>query len=309
MMVEYWAAVDTYRSGFDLSRDIFDDAGYEKELVARVDDETARVTESLEQFAALQDLLQEHLDAEARSFRNRDLESYTLDFGVVLQDLRQLTELLVVLDNSSSVFNTLERAIQLSIDSTDEIHHIVYLILLIQGREESLVPEGIWGAVDEIWTTGTSVLAEHTGELFQEEWDQAHAALAERDFQTARSSFEEIPRLAALDLSVVSLWAGRLRPGVDGQLDEDDLGIIDFWMSRANETVFRSMTAEPYIQYMAISETLDALDSEFAAMVTVEEAPPIRLGYQNSREETQGLLDSWGGKARGASKCPPGMDP
>jgi len=290
---EYWAAVETYRSGFDLSKDIFDDFGYDSAFITRVDSVTDRLAQTLDRFAEMESFIGSHRTEENSAYRKSDLGGYTESFNLVYEDLRELSELMIILDASSGDYDQLENDIRTSVGDEKEIHHLIYLTLLIQGRDDSDFQEGIFGALEEIWIAGITELTEHTGELFKETQDTALTALRSGQLSLAETALPEVTEAAVFDLRAASLWTGRLRPESDGSLGASDRAITDLWISRSNDVRYKSLISRSYLDYITEFENLEQLADAAVAISEASQGEPVRIGYQEQRTETLAHIDTW----------------
>jgi len=155
----YWEAVEIYKSGFDLSRDIFDGAEYGEIVVDLVDTRTAELNQLVETFALLETPLGEHIAAETESFSSEPLYlDYLPPFETLLDDITKLNEVVRGVQNLAKFYLDFEESIRLSQEDEKEVHHLIYLALIISGRPDSPVEEGIVGVVETLWRDNLTAL-------------------------------------------------------------------------------------------------------------------------------------------------------
>ncbi|MBI9102345.1 MAG: hypothetical protein JEY99_08020 [Spirochaetales bacterium] len=289
----YWEAVEIYRSGFDLSKDIFDDFGYEPAFISRVDTNTNKMNTTLDRFAEMKSFIDTHRDAENTAFREGDLTGYTESFNLVYDDLRELSELMVLLDVGVENYDQLELDIRTARGDEKEIHHLIYLTLLLHGRDDLNVQEGIFGALEEVWNEGMTELTEHTGELFRVAQETAFTALRTGELRLAEEALPAIPEAAVFEQRAISLWTGRLRPGTDGSLNEGDKAIADRWIIRSNDVRYKSLVSRSYLDYITGYENIDQIIQASGRISDVAQGLPLRSRYQEQNIDTLRQIETW----------------
>lgn len=281
----YWEAVLTYLGGFDLSRDIFDDAGYGDLVIERVDSRTSEVQQLLDRFARLEQLLHQHRTSEEEVFNasvGREAAAYTAVFQPLLGDITLLSEILLALDEAARFFLNYEESIRLSRGDEKEIHHLIYLALLISGRPDSEVDEGIAGAVERIWRETLTNLNDHTESLLAESFTAGQRRYDEENFAASRAAFREAEEYSVIHQRSLGAWAGRLRIGPTGILPERDRAVLALQLPREATARLQGTAAGEYQFLMDRREVFDTISQGRQEMTLTEEGRNLRASHWRS---------------------------
>ncbi len=290
---QIWESILTYRTGFDLSLDIFQSMGHDSRFLELVALEKDKVNLFLDRFNEMNTLLETHRNDETEAFNTGNSELYGPAFNLLYKDFRELSEILMVMESSADIFNRLEEEIRLSRGDEKEVHHLIYLELLISGRDDSEIREGIYGAIDRLWNQAVAELTEHTEKLILAGEAAAGEAVDAGEWDSAVSEYSRVIDLAVLDRKAVSLWGGRLRPDSDGGVTSGDLALADIWLARGNSTKYKSLSAESRLDYIALRQRLEQLNSRAGEISESVQGQPVRDEYIFEGQEIAAQKARW----------------
>ncbi|MBN2050313.1 MAG: hypothetical protein JW760_07715 [Spirochaetales bacterium] len=174
---QYNEALGVYASGFDLSRDIFDDENYGNILVSQVDRLTEELNAAVSAVLRADDSLKTSLTAMTASLE--DQRPFRADLAALVSQAVELMDLHSAFRVLAEEFLTLEADIRSTRLDEKQIHHLIFLNRLIEGRTDMETSEGIRYTLEKIWIRD---LAQAENLLLTE---------TELAFQAVRDAYEE----------------------------------------------------------------------------------------------------------------------
>ncbi|MBI9108227.1 MAG: hypothetical protein JEZ04_15865 [Spirochaetales bacterium] len=193
---EWEAAILTYMEGFDLSRDIFKDSGYGNidvdEVFARagkVDELSREIVEIYPDFINKADLAEE-------AFRKRNAAGFIEAIEQIYPDLKRAAEVREELKDASDYFLTKEESLRNSRRDDKQIHYLIYLDRLLNGRTTVDEKEGITGAVHLFWNDFYRKMEADSTKFAEELFFAANQHYTEGDLEAAADGFRDVVLMA-----------------------------------------------------------------------------------------------------------------
>ena len=175
---EYDAAVEIYMEGFDLSRDIFLDADYGNIAVNEIAGRAELMDSLCRDFLALYSDFNSGAEAVAEAFSARDAGLFQERILAMREYFNQNSEIRKELKDAADYFLLQEEALRTNRGDDKQIHYLIYLDRLLNGRTNSESREGITGAIDILWDSLYRPLENnsvaYTRELYETALKQYH---------------------------------------------------------------------------------------------------------------------------------------
>ncbi len=199
-------AVDTYMSGFDLSRDIFNDAGYGNIIMNDVYEHTNEMDELSREFLTIYTELNSSLGNETTVFDRRDLEAYPRTTAPILENLTRSIEIKRLLDELAAYYLEQEENIRISRGDEKQVHYLVYMNRLLKGRTDAQSPEGIAGAVNVKNAEVAETIRSHAVLLVEEAYTDALSHYSAGRYEQAGAGFSTVLTLAEGVVQTFAVW-------------------------------------------------------------------------------------------------------
>ena len=279
----YYEAIGVYTTGFDLSRDIFEDEGYGNIIEAIVQRLVDILQESVSQTlvigggldASVEELLlavQQNEPAEAA------LEKF-LERAAGINDRREL------LDRLAEEFLGTEADIRAQRADEKQVYYLVFMDRLLEGRSDTGSPEGILYSLEQVWTDRMTRTETALWEKLEQLYKEAGTAYASADFDTLGDSAENLRRYADLCARMVSSWSRGVY--ADGTLELSSFAgnIVEEKLPLFRAALLFRETAEGFSALADLKKTtLELLDdlSEVESIEAVEELMGSLVGVEAS---------------------------
>ena len=193
---QYSDAVETYMTGFDLSRVIFEDGGYGNIIVndvfSRADDMNNDSLAFLELYPSLL-----NRRAEINTvFSGRELDDYISGVSGSYDELSQAAEIRERLKDAADYFIVQENNIRTTRGDDKQIHYLIYMDRLLNGRTTVEELEGITGVIDLIWNEVFGIIRDNSLSYVEELFAEGISEYEAGRFDSAESVFENVLRIA-----------------------------------------------------------------------------------------------------------------
>ena len=305
---EYRGAVEKYTEGFNLSRDIFEDAGYGLLAVEQADRQTESLRVLINQFYELIVSLQQHRDQEARAYSTALGSSgtaYAESFTPLIADISEMSALLTALQETSRFYLNYEESLRLARGDGKEVHHLIYLALLISGRPGIPGGEGIFGTLGRLWTATLTDLEEHTETLLARRYQSGLDGYGQNQSGQARLLLQECRQLIGLNQQTLDAWSqppAVLRGGTAGE--EDFLAVL---ADREEVNRLRDVSAEDFLLMIDQGIARDDIHRRAEAVETYQQGQEIRRELREAGALLRDRRDWWTETEAGllASSAPP----
>ena len=218
---EYDGAIRTYMTGFDLSRDIFNDAGYGNIVVNDVYSRADRMTEDTEEFLGLYPQLVQGSANINSSFSDRALNGFISDSEALYPMLDQAAALRESLKDYADYFLIQEDSIRKTQGDDKQVHYLVYLDRLLNGRTTVEEREGITGVIEIFWNEVFDEAESNSVKLGAELFDEAYGNYSTGNLGTADAGFSNTITAAESSLNTIEL--GRTRSEGDAAVFREGL--------------------------------------------------------------------------------------
>ncbi len=295
---EYAAAVQTYETGFDLSRDIFNDGGYGNIVVNDVFSRADEMSSLSEEFISLFPKLSEESSAVSASFTGRKLEDYISNTAAIMPDLQRAAEIRELLKDIADYFIVQENLIRTASGEDKQIHYLIYMDRLINGRTTVDEPEGISGAVELFWNGIYNGIADSSVQFAEELFNKAAGLYEDGNYSGAESAFAAFTIAARSGINALRFGTEYLES--DSQFQRDGLYLSDkqklesnlYYLEQCSTVaeVFKTIIEKRQV-IASLSAQIDALDPAESDYYTVQKFLKDRISTENS--EISGLAELW----------------
>ncbi|HAK45914.1 MAG TPA: hypothetical protein DCO79_08360, partial [Spirochaeta sp.] len=222
---EYSAAVETYITGFDLSRIIFRDAGYGNIVVNDVFSRADEMNEESQEFLELYKAMQSRNAVLNSSFELRKIDDYVSAVAESYQEFERTAELRESLKDTADYFIVQEDNIRTSAGEDKQIHYLIYMDRLLNGRTTIEEREGITGAIELYWNGLFNQLVENSFTFTEELFSEGFNSYSGGNYDAAAASFTNVLQVA--EQSVQTYDFGERYFESDSQFTRDGLFSIN----------------------------------------------------------------------------------
>ncbi len=299
---DYRGAVEKYTEGFTLSRDIFEDAGYGLLAVEQADRQTEALRILIDRFYQLRDTLAEH--------RAQELETYTAAlaapgiayndaFSPVLGDAAELSALLTDLQDAARFYLDYEESLRQSRGDGKEVHHLIYLALLISGRPGIPGGEGIFGTLGRLWTDTVADLDDHAETLLAQRYQSGLQEYDLEQLDQARALLQESRDWADLNLEALAAWEEPPAVLRGGKAGEE--AFLTTLAERERMNRLRHVSAGDFILMIDHSLALEDLILLTEALETYLQGQAVRTELSQKREALEERRAWWADASAGLS--------
>ncbi len=204
----YYEAIGVYATGFDLSRDIFEDENYGNIIESMVN----RLVSTLQ--STVSDIVAEgggftslSQDLIATVKDDTPLENLLTGFQSRAADMSERRETLVRL---AKEFIDTEADIRRQGPDEKQVYYLVFLNRLLEGRTDTEVPEGIIYAVERAWTERMQEVETALWDKLREVYRETDEAYTSGNYPEMRKSAEALAYYASSFAEFMPAWTDSL---------------------------------------------------------------------------------------------------
>ncbi len=201
MNKEYAAAAETYMEGFDLSRDIFRDAGYGNIVVNDIFSRTDRMNELALEFIELYPGLVEMQDIIQTMFILGNPDEYISEINKLMPEMQKAGEIREELKDLADYFIVQEGIIRNTAGDEKQVHYLIYMDRLLNGRTTVDESEGITGSIEIYWNSLFNLVAKNSMQLSEDLFTGAYSRYKDGDYNTAETAFGNASRISENSIS------------------------------------------------------------------------------------------------------------
>ncbi len=199
---EYSAAIQVYLTGSDLSKDMYQEAGYGNVLSNQVDRAWEDLKVSSNLFAQAETKLKALPTSGTALLASANVSTGAID--TVLASLRDLATWRQRAWTDGRVFK-LQNGFLIK-NGRQQDFYLDYSTRFVEGPPKSKTPEGIVGAFDRLWAEVLDPLLAQSRTGVEAKYLQAKTALDQGRYTEASSAFESLRIQARQGLDLVTLW-------------------------------------------------------------------------------------------------------
>jgi hypothetical protein len=207
---EYAAAAENYMAGFDLSRDIFKDAGYGNIVVNDIFREADQMEALTREFIALYPEIAAQFEKINKSFNDRNIGDYIIDVDAVYPGLLRAAEIREALKDTADYFIVQENGIRTGSGNDGQVHYLIYMDRLLNGRTTVDELEGITGAIEIFWNLLYKQIASDSVVFAEELFNTAYEQYKNGNYETSINSFGDVTISAESSLVALNFGVGFL---------------------------------------------------------------------------------------------------
>ena len=203
---EFYKAMTTYTTGFDLAKGLFDDLELGEDIENRVEEYKVSILGITEDIQNDESLL-----SEATTFINTvseesditqlssSVNNYVIQMENLFNNYHKLRDIAVSMEelaNSLKEQNNLE----------DDIYHMQFVYVLTRGRVSSNQDEGITGAIDIMWKEWSDELQNRLVKIITSEYSNSKNLLDNLEFESASETFIKMRDFAENGNKTIAIW-------------------------------------------------------------------------------------------------------
>ena len=188
---EYDAAVKTYEEGFDLSRDIFLDSGYGNVIVNEINLRAEDMAELSAEFNELYPRMLEQTETLNESFSEGNMTEYISGLEAFYPNLSRSAEIREALKDTADYFIVQESNLRRNSGNDKQVHYLIYLDRLLNGRTSFEELEGITGSIELYWNSVFERIAKSNNSFSADLFAKAVEEFEQGDFEAAGVSFAD----------------------------------------------------------------------------------------------------------------------
>lgn len=290
---DYPAAVATYAEGFDLSREIFEEYGYDELLVEAALEGAAGMAAALEEAMAVQAGVSAFLEQEEQLYGGVEAEELFRFYGSNRSRFAELAEYRKRLHEYARSFLEQERRIRQASDTKREVHYLVYLNKLLAGRESVAWSEGILHAMDSVWQDGFRQVSAHAEDILDRLFTEAREAYRSGDSAAAGEGFRRLEPLAVEYAQLLALWSSQLYAAPGLRLTGPGAEEKDAFLALSVDNAVKGELASAYLTLLDRQEAADGLQSREESFTGLEEGRRLRGDIQEYRRFLDELRRGW----------------
>ena len=243
---QYWNAVETYLSGFDLGKETFERAAYGNIIEGKVKSSLAVLESVSKTFVRERDALNQAAAALLAALERGDLlardaagEAYVKTFASAAAAFRTALVTARTLEEQN------QRIVMIR-EGVKEDFFLGYTMRLAAGRKSSTTPEGIKGAAELFLKERAGAVSAAFSDKSRRLFEEAKTQFDREDWAKAKTAFEEAERLAGLTMKVQGPWFAAVP--VNGTSTNPAVwGVVDKELQHYLEAQTLARTAQAYI--------------------------------------------------------------
>jgi len=201
---QYPPAIEVYREGFDLSRDIFKDAGYGNIVVDEIFSRAGEMDVLSTDFLSIYSGFLEKIELAGELFEQRDAAGFIAAVGVLYPELQRIAEIREELKDAGDYFLLQEDSIRISHGDDKQIHYLIYLDRLLNGRTNVDEKEGITGVIELVWNESYLKTEIDSVKYAEELFAAANSLYEDRDLDSAENGFSDFSLMAESVLATIN---------------------------------------------------------------------------------------------------------
>ena len=199
---QYAEAVESYTTGFDLSRVIFQDAGYGNIVVNDVFSRSEQMNNETLEFLELYSSLLSRRENIDNSFTARSLDEFITGVADIYSDLERTAEIRESLKDTADYFIVQEDNIRTTRGDDKQVHYLIYMDRLLNGRTTVDELEGITGVIDIFWNEIFKMISDDSLAYTEELFAEALAAYRTGNYDSAEQLFARVLEIAESSITV-----------------------------------------------------------------------------------------------------------
>ena len=185
-------AINIYSTGMGIMRNEFFESGYGDAIEREVIRETERINSMIAAFPQANAQINSLAADLSRMITAGDMARITPSIARLTPGINRLTDLKNELHTSLAVFERILERLQTSDPDLYDRNHLAFLSVLINGRTNDRVQEGMLGAFDASWRTSVGASLDALAAYLERANASALASFNAREFSAAISALDRI---------------------------------------------------------------------------------------------------------------------
>ncbi len=287
----YWEAVATYQSGFDLYIEEYERRNYGTIVTDKIAETKSELLEETETFIGEKQRYSSLLEQESEAFEEENIDR--------LQRVNdELTALL--LQTSDSIRNAAQAAHylenrnnQILESSGEEEFHLTFLKLLIRGRADVEGREGIIGAMDIVWENSLTEVETDMLDGFRTAFEQGKEQYANRNFEQATDFFTRSRSYALEAIELLPLRGSRVYLEAGYALPDEIQNVVIEKLALINGAEAGAAGSRTYVGAIPLVEELVSIRTRIPVSEQGEELNAEREAIINLSETVSEYQSEW----------------
>ena len=287
----YWEAIATYQSGFDLYIEEYERQDYGNIVTDTIAQTKSRLLEATETFIDDKQRYSSLLEQEAEAFEvnnidrlqsiNDDLASLLLETSDAIKNAAQAAHYFETQNN------------QIIESSGEEEFHLTFLKFLIRGRSEVEGREGILGAMDIVWENTLTEAETDMVNGFRTAFEQGKQRYTERDLERSLDFFSRSRAFAIEAIELLPLWGSRVNVRDGYALPEERQDLVLEKLALVNEAEAGAAGSSTYMEAIPLVEDLLSIRMRIPQLDQVEEVNSEREAVVNLSDTVSEYRSEW----------------
>ena len=293
---EYAESVQIYTEGFDLSRDIFLDSGYGNVVVNEINSRAGDMAELSTELIDLFPVLKNQQTALSSVFELRNLNEYVDSLDSFYPDMERAVEIREELKDTADYFIVQEQNIRRNSGDNKEVHYLIYMDRLLNGRTTVDELEGITGSIELYWNSLYSDIAGNNYQLSADYYDRALGEYRAGSLNAAESIFREAITAASNASRLITFGEQYFesdsqfeRPGML-LYDRDELQKEAFIITQRHDTSESFLTVID--EERKVAEILNRIQTAEQSETLPDEGPLLKTELQTEAGIVEDLFNS-----------------
>lgn len=207
----YHAAARKYTEGFVLYKEEFDQGGFGDLIVSRVESGLRTIDDQVTAFSPMVNRIQSATENFERTFAtavgDAALPAASSSFSAVESVFLEYAAMRNTIAETGRAFENQFLLLQGANKELTDSSFLPFAFRFILGRKTEVLPEGIMGALDTLWTDVANRTQKAATEAADREYARALAARASGDRSAAADAFAATVSYADLAVRTVGLWS------------------------------------------------------------------------------------------------------
>lgn len=287
----YWEAIATYQSGFDLYIEEYEQQDYGNIVTDQIAQTKSRLLEATETFINNKPRYSSLLEQEAEAFEVNNIDRLQSTNDDLASLLLQTSDAIKNAAQAAHYFETQNN--QIIESSGEEEFHLTFLKFLIRGRSEVEGREGILGAMDIVWENTLTEVETDMVNGFRTAFEQGKQRYTERDLEQSLDFFSRSRTFAIEAIELLPLWGSRVYVRDGYALPEERQDLIIEKLALINEAEAGAAGSSTYMEAIPLVEDLLLIRMRIPQLDQVEEVNSEREAVVNLSGTVSEYRSEW----------------
>ncbi len=288
---DYWKAVETYLTGFDLYIEEYEKQDYGNIVENRIAEAKAELSSVSERFINTRDEFTQLLEDNVNYYRNGNLSALENNWDRLSELFLSTFELRQTAREQTEFFR--EQNLQIIDGGSNEEFHLTFLNLLAKGREKSEGIEGIIPVIDTVWKGSLRSVEERMVEGTKTSYALAKEQYDTENYETASEQFSSADRYSALSLRTLQMWELFVDFEANLGLEPSSRELVRSKLPHYNSSEIIADASDMYRTVIPLSLQIEELNLSIPEGDTVDEVYQIRDRITSILRQIEQLENLW----------------